>query len=148
MANFPRKSWAVPATGQKWLPALTSAELQYNIPNRLLARVAYQESRFRNDIISGDIVSSANAQGIMQIVPRWHPDVDPLEPYQAIDYAGHYLSQLYKQFGSWDKALGAYNWGPGNMKNAIAKHGEKWLNYAPEETRNYVRQITADVPIV
>ncbi len=49
----------------------------YNLPKNLLARVAYQESHFRPSIINGTQKSSKGAVGIMQIIPKWHPNVDP-----------------------------------------------------------------------
>jgi soluble lytic murein transglycosylase-like protein len=125
--------------GAAYLPLLNAAEDKYGIPRDLLARQAYEESRFREDIISGAIVSPAGAVGIMQIVPHWHPGVDPLNVGAAIDYAGGFLRSLYDQFGSWSLALAAYNWGPGN----VAKHTvDQW----PEETQKYVSEITGDVP--
>lgn len=116
-----------------------SATLRYGLPSNLLARVAYQESRFRDDIISGRTVSSAGAMGLMQIVPKWHPDVDPLDVPASIDYAGSYLRKLFHQFGSWKLALAAYNWGPGNVSKS--RDPSTW----PAETRNYVANISADV---
>jgi soluble lytic murein transglycosylase-like protein len=134
--------------GEKYLPLLNAAERRYGIPRDLLARQAYQESRFREDIISGVTRSPAGAIGIMQIIPRWHPSIDPgdaaaderaaLDPARAIDYAAKYLSSLQRQFGSWSLALAAYNAGPGNVQ----KH-----NGIPpfKETRDYVAQILKDV---
>jgi soluble lytic murein transglycosylase-like protein len=142
-----KTAWAIPTTGQPYAAALMNAEKSYNIPHNLLARVAYQESRFRDDIITGKTISDANAQGIMQIVPKWHPDVDPLKPYDAINYAGMYLANLYQRFGSWDKALAAYNWGPTILSSTIKEHGNQWLDYAPRETANYVSEILEDVPV-
>lgn len=142
-----RRSWSVPKQGQAYQAALTASEIKYGLPANLLARVAYQESRFRNDIITGETASSAGAQGIMQIVPKWHPNVNPLDPYDAIDYAGLYLKDLYTRFGSWPKALAAYNWGPTALRRAINDKGNDWISIAPTETQNYVSQITKDVPV-
>jgi len=144
---FNKKAWAVPESGQSYLSALMSAEHAYNIPHNLLARVAYQESRFRPDVITGETTSSAGAQGIMQIVPKWHPNVNPLDPFDSINYAGYYLRQNYDRFGSWDKALAAYNWGPTILSSTIKEHGNQWLDYAPRETANYVSEILEDVPV-
>lgn len=120
------------------LAQLNATESKYGIPHDLLARQAYQESRFRPDIIDGSTVSPAGAQGIMQIVPKWHPGVDPLDVNAAIDYAGNFLRSLYNQFGSWSLALAAYNAGPGNVK--------KYGGVPPfDETQNYVAQIIGDV---
>lgn len=133
--------WKNAKNAEKYLPLLRSAEIKYSIPQDLLARLAYQESRFRDDIVSGSTVSSAGAQGLMQLVPKWHPSVNPLNVSAAIDYAARYLLQLHTQFGDWRLALAAYNAGPGN----VTKYG----GVPPfTETQNYVTQIMADVPSV
>lgn len=121
-----------------YVDAMHRAEQRHGIPSDMLVRLAWQESRFRRDIIEGRKVSSAGAVGIMQIVPKWHPNVNPLDPFASIDYAAGYLAQLYRQFGTWAEALAAYNWGPGNLR----KYG---LARAPLETRNYYGQILADL---
>lgn len=134
------KKWTIPTEGKPYAQHFADAESQHGLPFNLLARVAYQESRFRQDIITGEKISGAGAVGIMQIVPRWHPNVDPLNTVEAIFYAASYLSKLHTQFGSWDLALAAYNWGPGNLR----KHG---IDDAPLETRNYIAQIGRDVTL-
>lgn len=136
-----RKAWSIPASGLPYKTDLDNATNLWQLPPNLLARVAYQESRFRPDIITGKTVSSAGAQGIMQIVPKWHPDVDPLNSQAAIFYAAKYLHSLYNQFGTWERALAAYNWGPGNLKKFI--NGS--ITTMPTETKNYVKEIAADV---
>lgn len=136
--------WKRSANAAKYLPALNATEDAYDIPRDLLARLAYQESRFRDDIISGGLKSPAGAVGIMQIVPRWHPGVDPLKVYEAINYGGQYLSTLRRQFGTWALALAAYNTGPGNL-NAHLR--DPINNPLAQETINYVREILRDVPV-
>ncbi len=134
--------------GAKYLPLLNAAEDRYGIPRDLLVRQAYQESRFRDDIISGATRSGAGAIGIMQIIPKFHPSIDPgdaaaderaaLNPATAIDYAAKFLSQLKRQFGTWSLALAAYNAGPGNVN--------KYKGIPPfKETQSYVSQIVGDV---
>lgn len=124
--------------GAKYLPLLNAAENRYGIPRDLLARLAYQESRWRDDIVSGALRSKAGATGIMQIIPALHPAADPLNVPAAIDYAARYLLAMKKQFGSWALALAAYNAGPGNVT--------KYKGVPPFlETQAYVRDILADV---
>jgi soluble lytic murein transglycosylase-like protein len=124
--------------GAKYLPLLYAAEDRYGIPRDLLARQAYQESHFRDDIVSGATVSSAGALGIMQIVPKFHPTAQPLNVPAAIDYAASFLSKLHAQFGSWGLALAAYNAGPGNV--------QKYGGIPPfDETQKYVLDILLDV---
>lgn len=123
---------------QIYVDAMHAAEQVNGLPPDLLVRVAWQESHFRQDIITGKKVSSAGAVGIMQLVPKWHPGVDPLDPIASINYSAGYLASLQKQTGSWAGALAAYNWGIGNLLN----HG---IAQAPAETRDYVSQISADV---
>lgn len=123
--------------------AMTGA--QYRLPPGLLEAVAYRESRFRQDIISGQFRSSAGAVGIMQIVPKWHPELGEagaLDPLRAVPYAARYLRELFVEFGSWRQALAAYNWGPANQKRDLQDRivGNQW----PKETREYVAEITAN----
>lgn len=138
------KEWEPPPEADKYLQIFAKVERENRIPAKLLLRVAYQESRFRGDIITGSLKSSAGAVGIMQIVPRWHPNVDPLNEVEAIKYAGKYLSKLNRRFGSWSDALAAYNWGQGNLSRF--KRGE--IRKMPLETRSYIKEITKDVRVV
>lgn len=128
-------------------PVITSAEGLHGIPRGLLHRLIYQETRFRSDIINGWTVGEAGAVGVGQIVPKWHPDSDPYSVNGSVYYAAAYLAQLYRSFGSWRQALAAYNWGPGNLRKHLAQHGELTLDALPEETRDYVVEITADVEV-
>jgi soluble lytic murein transglycosylase-like protein len=126
-------------------PLFASATRAYGLPRRLLEAVGYRESRFRPEIISGALPSSAGAIGVMQIVPKWHPSIGEAgarDPARAIPYAAKYLRELYGQFGTWPLALAAYNWGPGNLQKHLAagKGPELW----PAETRTYVAEIIAN----
>lgn len=131
-----------------WDAVFASAAASSGVPLDLLRRVAWQESRFDPNAKSG-----AGAYGIMQIVPRWHPDVDgvpgasyanaseitaALNPHQAIPHGARYLADLYRRFGSWRLALAGYNWGPTALANALAAGGALAL---PAETRNYLVKI-------
>jgi soluble lytic murein transglycosylase-like protein len=122
------------ANSQKdYIRTLRNTELKYNMPKGLLTYVAYLESNF-----NPNAVSHKGAVGIMQIVPRWHPEVNARDPYDAIPYSAKYLTYLKKRFGSWELALAAWNWGEGNMS--------KYSFYdAPRETRNFVKKIIAKV---
>ena len=68
---------------------------------------------------------------------------------QATNAALDYLQTLDTQFGSWDLALAAYNWGEGNVARAIARAEAAGLapTYEniklPAETRNYVPKLLA-----
>jgi soluble lytic murein transglycosylase-like protein len=106
----------------------------------MLERLLYQESRYREDIITGITKSPAGAIGIAQFMPATAAElgVDPLDVEQAINFAGKYLSKLFNIFGNWDKALAAYNWGMGNVQR-------KGLANAPEETKKYYTEILKDV---
>ena len=142
---IPRKAWALPVNAIPYAADIAAAEWQNGIPPNLLARLLYQESRFRDDVISGTQTSGAGAVGIAQIVPRWHPDVDATDAVASIHYAANYLAGLFERFGSWDKALAGYNWGPTAVAKSIDSYGPNWLSFAPTETQNYVAQISKDV---
>lgn len=131
------QTWRPPA---QYAPAIALAEDTYSIPRDLLARLLYQESRWRADIISGATRSPVGALGIAQFMPDTAAEmgIDPLNPRQAIDAAGRYLARLYRSLGSWSQALAAYNWGIGNVQR-------RGLDAAPLETRRYFSEILADV---
>lgn len=133
--------WKKTKNASKYLPLLNEAEEKYGIPRDLLARLAYQESRFREDIVRGETVSAAGALGIMQLVPRFHPMAQPLDVALAIDYAAGFLASLRRQLGSWTLALAGYNAGAGNVL--------KYKGVPPfAETLAYVSEIKKDVAVV
>jgi soluble lytic murein transglycosylase-like protein len=115
----------------------------YGLDPRLALEVASVESGF-----NPNAVSSAGAVGIFQLEPSTQSDygvTDPTDPTQNI-YAGvQYLASLISQFGDVAAALGAFNWGPGNVANAVAQYASNWLAHAPAETRSYVAKIMAAV---
>jgi soluble lytic murein transglycosylase-like protein len=134
--------WQDVGEGPTYVPYLNQTEQQYGIPTNLLARIAYQESHFRADIISGATVSPAGAVGIMQLEPQYFPGAGQ-NPMTDIGTAGAYLAKLYTEFGDWQVATAAYNDGPGNL----AKYEAGTLTTLPLETQNYVADIFADVPV-
>jgi len=119
---------------------IAAESVRYGLPDGLLERVLYQESRFRPDIISGATRSPVGAMGIAQFMPATAAElgIDPLNPDQAIEGAARYLKKLRGQTGSWSLAVAAYNWGVGNVLR-------KGIDQAPAKTRNYVAQVGRDV---
>ena len=134
-------SWMDEGEGPQWLPALHAAEIKHGIPTNLLARIAYQESHFRHDIISGKVRSSVGAIGLMQLMPHWFPNAG-VSIIADIETAADLLASLYRRFHDWQTAVAAYNDGGGNIDKVLK--GEKQM---PLETRNYVAQVFADVPV-
>lgn len=136
----PVSTWTPPATATPYLDTINAASAANGLPDGLLARLLFQESRFRTDIISGQTRSPVGALGIAQFMPATAADlgVDPLDTTSSINGAARYLKSLYAQTGDWSKALAAYNWGIGNVKR-------KGLANAPPETRAYVADITTDI---
>lgn len=125
---------------QKYAAAIAAAEVAHGLPVDLLARLLWQECRYREDIITGRVKSAAGAMGIAQFMPATAAEmgIDPLDPFAAIDAAARYLASLYRRFGAWDLALAAYNWGQGNL-------ARKGLGAAPAETVRYYSQILSDI---
>lgn len=130
-------SGKVPAQYRAWIAA---AESSNGIPGGLLARLLWQESRYRPEIIDGRVKSPAGAMGIAQFMPATAAEwgVDPLDAESSIAGAGRYLAWLKARTGAWAMALAAYNWGIGNVMR-------KGMDRAPKETRDYFAQILSDV---
>jgi soluble lytic murein transglycosylase-like protein len=135
-------TFAVNPVYLQWQSTIAQAAATYGLPAGLLDKLLYQESHYRSDIVSGATVSPAGAKGIAQFMPATAAQfgINPLDPSQAIPAAAQYLAQLYIEFGSWDDAVAAYNWGPGNVQNFI--NGS--ITTVPTETQNYVAAITGD----
>lgn len=133
----------------KYAAMIADTERRLNIPADLLARLLYQESRYRPDVISGTNRSAVGAMGIAQFMPATAAEmhVDPLDPMAAIDAGGRYLKKMYDMFGDWSYALMAYNAGPGNIKAYIQTGKNAYGRPLKQETLDYVAQITADVPV-
>lgn len=142
--------WKQSQLASKWLPFLADAESYYGIPTDLLARIAYQESHFRQEIIDGTEVSSAGGLGIMQLEPfndQYHDAVLRPTPFSdqdtqdQIEQAARYLVSLKQQLGTWTLAVAGYDAGPGNV--------QKYHGVPPfKETQDYVAGVTADVPAI
>lgn len=146
-ANYLTASWMSSANAQKWAPVLAAAESQYGIPAGLLARIAYQESRFRQDIIDGTTVSSAGALGLMQLMPQYFDTVQRPTPFSdadttdQINQAAQLLVNNFNQLGDWTRATAAYNAGAATVGKVLA--GTQSLR---NETATYIQQISADLP--
>ena len=81
--------------------------------------------------------SPANAIGVAQIVPRWHPSINPWKPFVSLDYAARLMSSYLRTFGRLDHALAAYNAGT----SAVQRYG----GVPPfPETQLYVAAILND----
>jgi soluble lytic murein transglycosylase-like protein len=132
--------WAMPSVqkGLKYKPFFDEAESINGIPNNILAKMGWRESRFDNDVAEGRKTGTAGEQGIMQIVPRFHPGINYTNPRDAILYAGGFLRRNYERFGTWDLAVMAYNWGPTAVANWL-KAGKKGT--IPAVTQSYIAEV-------
>lgn len=138
-------AWQQSVNARKWAPTLASVELRYGLPANLLARMAYQESSYAQDVIDGTRSSAAGALGILQLMPQYFDTVNRPIPFSdqdtadQINQAGQQMAQLHQQLGTWPLALAGYNAGAG----AVQLYG----GIPPfTETQNYVASILADVP--
>lgn len=111
---------------------ITQAAAQHNIDPSVFRALLMRESS-----MNPNAVSPAGAQGIAQFMPGTAAQfgIDPFNPQQAIPAAAMYLRQNLNRFGGdYQKALAAYNWGPGN----VAKFG---IAGAPPSVQRYVASL-------
>lgn len=128
-----------------------------NMPTEI-ALLPFVESAFNPLAKSG-----AKAMGIWQFMPATGKDFqltqnvfrdERRDVLQSTDAALDYLQRLNNQFGSWELALAAYNWGAGNVAKAQKRNLAAGLpiDYEslqlPQETRNYVPKLMAYRQIV
>jgi len=100
----------------EWLPIFREYAQRYNLPLALLLAVAHVESRFTQSA-----VSSANARGVMQLLPttfEWLKVGGNIwDVRQNIHAGAKYLHLVLKRFsGDFNKAIAAYNCGGGRVK--------------------------------
>lgn len=111
----------------------------YDIPKGLLKAIAVHESGLDENIIgySGD-------RGLMQINPEyeqsylndmgWEWEFDWHQPRDNIMLGAFILSQNYKYFGDWNKAISAYNTGiSGTINNGIRWSYRNKIEWEEEE---------------
>ncbi len=112
----------------------------------------------RESAFDSQISSSANAKGLMQILPRTakevarklgiksHKTSDLLIPEKNARLGSAYLSQMLKKFnGNFAKATASYNAGPHRIPKWTPEFpivAPRWIESIPfNETRNYVRAV-------
>lgn len=105
---------------------------RFDLSPALIEAVVWQESRWRENA-----VSPAGARGLAQLMPGTARDlgVDPDDPHANLEGGARYLREQLDRFdGNLEKALAAYNAGPGRVIRA---------NGIPQirETRLYVASI-------
>jgi soluble lytic murein transglycosylase-like protein len=121
-----------PPVPEQYQPLLKQAATAANISPTLLAALVWQESRW-----NPQAVSSKGAIGLAQLMPGTarYLGVNPADPAANLIGGARYLRELLDQFGGdVEKALAAYNAGPGRVRSAGGVP-------AIAETRAYVASI-------
>jgi hypothetical protein len=107
----------------------------HKLPAPFFANLLQQESGFK-----AHVVSPVGAQGIAQFMPRVaraYGLENPFDPIHSMTVSAKFLRELLGQFGNLGLAAAAYNAGPRRVQDWLNQRGK-----LPEETRNYVRNIT------
>lgn len=132
--GVPEHVVALPAVHTRNIPvayAVKVAELadRFDLSPALIEALVWQESRWH-----ADAVSPVGARGLAQLMPGTARElgVDPRDPFANLEGGARYLRQQLDRFdGNLEKALAAYNAGPGRV---IAADGIPRIR----ETQNYV----------
>ena len=111
---------------------IARASKRYGVEKNLINAVIQAESDF-----CPSAVSPAGAQGLMQLMPSTSSDLgvtNPFDPEQNIMAGTRFLKNMLIRYGGdIDKALAAYNWGPGNL--------DRKRGLLPKETQQYIAKI-------
>lgn len=133
----PSEAVAMPARHASIVPDLYAAKVEelarrFDLSPALIEALVWQESRWR-----ANAVSPVGARGLAQLMPATARElgVDPADPFANLEGGARYLrAQLDRFGGDLEKALAAYNAGPGRVERAGG---------VPEirETKTYVAAI-------
>jgi soluble lytic murein transglycosylase-like protein len=122
------------ANRQKIEVMIREVSARYNVDPALIRAVIETESHW-----DSKAVSSKGAQGLMQLVPETARQLgvqNAFDPRQNLDGGVRYLQTLLERYnGDLDKALAAYNAGPGAVDRARGVPRYR-------ETREYVQKVT------
>ena len=113
VADPARHAAGVPAA---YMPKIMELAQRYDLSPSLLEAVVWQESRWR-----ANAVSPAGARGLAQLMPGTAREmgVNPDDPMSNLEGGARYLrAQLDRFDGDLEKALAAYNAGPGRVIKA------------------------------
>jgi soluble lytic murein transglycosylase-like protein len=128
-----------------------AAAERYGIPPTLLARLLYQESKYKADAVS----PNGKAIGIAQLTPVAVKalGLDPKtfiyrDPKSSIDAGAAYLAQRYRSLKNWPKAVAAYNAGEGAVTGWLAGYGRDWSNVPEEQQESWWKEMNAHLKAV
>lgn len=131
---FPKQDTTSARSRQELIhEAIDAAAARHNLPKNLIAGVIRAESNF-----NVNAVSTAGAQGLMQLMPETARELgveNPFDIRENIEAGTRYLKKMLNLFnGNLEKALAAYNAGPGTVK--------RFNGQVPyDETRSYVARV-------
>lgn len=141
---------------------------EYGAPIEVIKKMLLKESAGKPGA-----KSPKGARGLMQLMPATFEEVkkelglpkdaDIHDPETNIKAGVYYFSKMMRKYKQdVDKSLAAYNWGQGNVDEAIREYGEDWFEgakvygitvtdpktgkkvkrYLPEETQKYVADLS------
>jgi hypothetical protein len=100
---------------------------KYGVPPKLFRALITAESNW-----NPNAVSPANARGLTQVVPRWHPNANLSTPQGQLEYGAKHIGSLIKKYGNLKDALSVYNsgrpWSQGQNISETAAYVPKILS--------------------
>jgi len=121
------------------------------LPVGLGGSLIYEESRGYSTAAGKNRTDMYYSRGVAQInqtcekeladkyFPGGHSKFDVWNPAHSALVGCNYLLALYNHFGTWEMALWAYNWGPGNVSKI------KYGKIVPERVKKYAHNILSRV---
>ncbi|WP_086736598.1 lytic transglycosylase domain-containing protein [Erythrobacter colymbi] len=129
VADPARHAQAIPP---RYAAKIAELSVRYDLSPALIEAVVWQESRWNENA-----VSPVGAQGLAQLMPGTarYLGVDPSDPFANLEGGARYLREQLDRFGGdLEKALAAYNAGPGRVERSGGIPNIR-------ETREYVAAI-------
>lgn len=147
-----QQDWSAKRPVEAPMPIQEQAKPQFKFAD-VFQKLIQAESGGVHETAPGELIKSNlkkdPARGITQLRDSTANNpgygITPVQDNSKAEYlrVGQQVLNAYTNDlgGDIRKGVAAYNWGIGNMKKAIMKYGDNWEQYAPAETKKYLKKV-------
>lgn len=124
--------------GIAWLAAV---EVGLPDPGLFVRQIGWESGGFQ----AWPVNEASGCYGPAQLNPRFFPMEEFDTPEKNIRQGARLMKAWLDRYaGDYEKALVAYNWGPGNLDKLLNIYPASWRMHLPAQPRKYLQKILGD----